>query len=117
MEINTKTKEIVLKFLVDYFRNNQREYQRNYDHLCRDLPKIEPANLSVILDSLYNGGLVTFTYGGDMQNYIELTPTGHEYFGKKKDVRNIKRSDRLWDIIKILIGVIVGSVVTWLKMK
>ena len=117
MEINTKTKEIVLRFLVGYFQENHREYLRNYDHLCRDLPKIEPADLSVILDSLYNEKLVKLTYGGDIQNFIELTPAGHEYFGKKKSARRIKHSDRLWDIIKILIGVIVGAVVTWLKMK
>ncbi|MDI3328375.1 MAG: hypothetical protein QJR06_07470 [Alicyclobacillaceae bacterium] len=111
------TKEKVLRFLVDYYLENGRQYGKPFDSLCRDLPELEPDVLKSALLALKNEQLVFYRNTDDDPVGIGATPAGIRHFRdtlfgrfrftKRRFLRRVWMRYR-WDLIKVAIGAVLG---------
>ncbi len=108
--MDTKTKETVLRFLVDDYIKSGRHYLKGFPQLCEALPDIEPHILEASLGILKEERLVNYIRGDDMPLGIRLTPSGLAYFDRKEQAKREKWSDRKWDLVQIALGFVGGFI-------
>ncbi|OPY59452.1 MAG: hypothetical protein A4E55_00222 [Pelotomaculum sp. PtaU1.Bin035] len=117
--MDEKTKESVLNFLIQYYVQNGKQFDRGDVPLSQQLTTIPLHILRATLQILREEDLVDFIEHAGYLHHIEATPKGMAYFERKKQAQKekweMKKADWIKCTIFAIIGFIFNIIIQWLK--
>lgn len=115
--MDQETKESVLNFLVRYYAQNGKHFDKGDKLLSQQLPQIQYHTLRAILQILKDEGLVSFNEHAGYFHHIEATPSGLDYFNQKEQTKSEKQENRKWDLklagLSFASGLVAGMTIQW----
>lgn len=117
--MDQKTKESILNFLIRFYVQNGKHFDKGDVPLSQELTTIRPHILRATLQILKEDNLVTFYEQAGYFHHIEATPSGLAYFERKKQAKKekweMKKADWIKGIVFLIVGLFLQKIVQWLQ--